>query len=104
MDKKPKEIAEDTAYNIDEEQRGINFGLMKFRKERPEFAKAFMDMWRKSKEGEALPLKYRELIALAIVLVQHCKPCIFLHTKICIEVGATREEILETAEIAVAMG
>ena len=104
MDKKPKEISEDTAYSIHEEQRGINFGLMKFRKERPEFVKSFMDMWRKSKEGDKLPLKYRELIALAIVLVQHCKPCIFLHTRICLEVGASREEILETAEVAVAMG
>uniref|UniRef100_A0A7C4U934 Carboxymuconolactone decarboxylase family protein n=1 Tax=candidate division WOR-3 bacterium TaxID=2052148 RepID=A0A7C4U934_UNCW3 len=104
IEKKREEISRETAFNQDEEQKGINYSLNKFRKEREEFAKSFLDMWRKPKVEGVVPLKYKELAALAIVLVQHCKPCIFLHTKICLDIGCTREEILEMAEVAISMG
>jgi len=100
--KKPKELANEKAYEAELEQRALNYGLMKFRKEREKFAGKFMDLWRTSKKG-VIPIKYKELMELAIVLVQHCKPCIFLHTKICLDIGATRDEILEAAEVAVVM-
>ncbi len=100
--RKPKDLANEKAREAELEQRALNYGLMRFRKEREKFAAKFMDLWRTSKEG-TIPQKYKELMELSIVLVQHCKPCIFLHTKICLDNGATRDEILEAAEVAVAM-
>lgn len=104
IEKRREDISKETSFNQNEEQKGINYSLNKFRKEREEFVKSFLEMWRKSKSEGTIPLKYKELAALAIVLVQHCKPCIFLHTKICLDVGCSREEILEIAEVAVSMG
>lgn len=54
------------------------------------------------KEGE-LTVKEKELIALAIGLAMRCKPCIYLHTYKCLDVGATREQIIEAAGVAVMM-
>ncbi len=101
--KKPK-ISFLKAQEAEEEQKGINLGLTKFRREKPEIASKFLELWRETKKESVIPLKYKELMQLAIVIVQHCKPCIFLHTKICLEAGATKEEILDTAGIALAMG
>jgi AhpD family alkylhydroperoxidase len=55
------------------------------------------------KEG-ALGLKEKELIALAIGVIQRCKPCIRLHVQNCLKAGATKEQILEAASVAVMMG
>jgi AhpD family alkylhydroperoxidase len=63
-----------------------------------------MNLWRTTKQSSDIPAKYKELIQLAIVLVQHCRPCIMLHTRICVQAGCTREEILDAANIALAMG
>lgn len=104
IEKRREDISKEVSFNQDEEQKGINYSLNKFRKEREAFAKSFLEMWRESKSQGAIPLKYKELTALAIVLTQHCKPCIFLHTMICLDVGCSREEILEIAEVAVSMG
>ncbi len=101
---KAKEIFIKHAQDSDNEQKGINVGLTRYRKNYPDFAKLFLELWRGSKVENPLPLKVKELIALAIVLTQHCKPCIFLHTKICLEVGASVDEIRDTAGIALAMG
>ncbi len=54
------------------------------------------------KDG-ALSLKYKELIALAIGCALRCEPCINLHVKKCLDVGATKEEILDAASVAVMM-
>ncbi len=99
-----EEMLKRRAYDADEEQKLINSALVKFRKRMPNLAQSFMNFWRESKKGDAIPLKMKELMALAIVIVEKCKPCIFLHTKICIEVGASDEEILETAGVALSMG
>jgi AhpD family alkylhydroperoxidase len=41
---------------------------------------------------------------LAIALATHCTPCVVRHTKMSLEQGATKDEILETALVAVGMG
>ncbi|MDD3626378.1 MAG: carboxymuconolactone decarboxylase family protein [bacterium] len=98
---------EETGKNFTEnesEQNSLKKGLRDYRRKNPEFAKAFMEYWRKSKEGVSIPVIYKELMELAITIVQRCKPCIFLHTRLCIESGATIEQIMETTQIAVVMG
>ena len=52
----------------------------------------------------ALTEKTKELISIALAMTSHCLPCIALHVYNAIEFGATKQEILETAEVAVLMG
>ncbi len=54
------------------------------------------------KEG-ALSVRDKELIAMAIGLAHRCTPCIRLHVQGSVKAGATREEILEAAGVAVMM-
>jgi AhpD family alkylhydroperoxidase len=54
------------------------------------------------KDG-ALSLKEKELIALGIGVAMHCEPCIRAHTQKCLAAGATKEQILEAAAVAVVM-
>ena len=51
----------------------------------------------------ALNAKTKELIALGIAVADHCVPCIRAHTSGCLEEGATRDEIMEAASVAVVM-
>ncbi len=53
-------------------------------------------------EGQ-VPVKYRELIALAVAFTTQCPYCIEAHAKAAKKVGATREEISETAFLAAAL-
>ena len=105
MEKKTDKENMTSANSVNEfEQSALKKGLRDFRRKNPEFAKNFMEFWRKSKEGNSVPQVYKELMELAITIVQRCRPCIFLHTRLCLERGATVEQILETSQIAVAMG
>jgi AhpD family alkylhydroperoxidase len=88
----------------EEEQKEISKPQARYRRQAGEAAGAFMQFWRKTKEESAIPAKYKELMQLAIVLTMHCRPCINLHTQICLETGCTRVEILDAANIALAMG
>ncbi len=51
----------------------------------------------------AVPLKYRELMALAVAFTTQCPYCLDVHTAAAKAAGATREEVVETALIAAAM-
>ena len=52
----------------------------------------------------AIDTKMKELMALAIGIAVHCDGCVAYHTKMAHQHGATREEMLETAALAVYMG
>ena len=55
------------------------------------------------REGGALPPKIRELIAVAVACTTQCPYCIEVHTKAAKSLGASREELVETAFIAAAL-
>jgi len=55
------------------------------------------------REDGAVPRKYRELLALAVAFTTQCPYCIEVHTKAAKSVGASKEEITETAMIAAAL-
>ena len=55
------------------------------------------------KDG-ALSCKIKRLIALGIALRAGATVCIIGQTKRAVEAGATRDEVLETTSVAVAMG
>ena len=46
----------------------------------------------------------KELISIGIALVIRCKYCIVFHTYKALEAGATKEEIMEAAMVAVTFG
>ena len=51
----------------------------------------------------AIPVKYKELIALAVALTTQCAYCLEIHKGAAKRAGATEEELAETAFIAVAL-
>ena len=76
----------------------------KFKQELPETMAAH-DAFRDEvyKDG-ALSHKVKRLIALGIALRAGCTACIMYQTKLAVEAGATKAEVLEAVSVAVAMG
>lgn len=54
------------------------------------------------KDG-ALPAKFKEIILIALAVADHSPFCITIHTKLAIEAGASKAEIMEGALLASAM-
>ncbi|WP_181685187.1 carboxymuconolactone decarboxylase family protein [Halorhabdus salina] len=52
----------------------------------------------------ALNTKTKELMSLAVGCAARCENCVLWHLDGALEAGATREEIIETLEVAVLMG
>jgi AhpD family alkylhydroperoxidase len=69
----------------------------------PDTFKGFNTLFSSVMKDGALPLKTKELIALAVGCAVRCEPCISLHVKKCLDAGATKEEILEAASVTVMM-
>jgi AhpD family alkylhydroperoxidase len=51
-----------------------------------------------------LDRKYKELIALGMSIGQSCYGCIEYHVTKAVEFGATRDEVIETTAVALALG
>lgn len=54
-------------------------------------------------EGRAIPLKHRELIALAVGITTQCVYCIDAHSQRAVRAGATEAELAEAAWVATAI-
>jgi AhpD family alkylhydroperoxidase len=50
-----------------------------------------------------IPLKYKELMAVAVALTTQCPYCIEIHTQKAKKAGATQEELAETTLVAAAL-
>jgi len=70
----------------------------------PAFWEAYWGFSQEAKKEGVLSKKIKELICIAIGIAVHCTFCIAIHTKKAIDAGASREEIMETAFVAAAMG
>ena len=70
----------------------------------PNTVDAFSGMFGKLMKDGAITLLEKELVALGIGVAMHCEPCIRMHTQKCLAAGATKEQILEAASVAVIMG
>jgi AhpD family alkylhydroperoxidase len=84
--------------------RETNRRFAELRRERPDEIQAFGEYLKHARKAGALSVKVKELMNLAIALATHCTPCVVRHTKMSLEQGATRDEIVETALVAVGMG
>jgi len=56
-----------------------------------------------AEEGREIPLKYRELIALAVGITTQCVYCIDAHSKAAVKAGATMTELSEASWVATAI-
>lgn len=70
----------------------------------PKEAAAFLNLKHvaERKDG-AIPVKYRELMSVAVALTTQCSYCIEAHIENAVRAGASREEIAETVFIAAAL-
>lgn len=68
-----------------------------------ETVKAFGGLHQAAMHAGALSTREKELIALGIGIAMRCEPCIYSHVRAAVKAGANREQILETASVAVMM-
>jgi len=76
----------------------------KFAQKYPEIGSNFMTLMGSIIQDGKLKSKEKELIALGIAVGLRCLPCIHAHTKSALTMGATEEEIMEAASVAILMG
>jgi len=69
----------------------------------PESFKAFVAFDEAVVKHGVIPLKYKELLAVAVALTTQCPYCIEIHTKKARKAGATDQELAETTLIAAAL-
>ena len=77
--------------------------LKKFGELAPEAFKAFVAFDEAAFANGVIPLKYKELMAVAVALTTQCVYCIDIHTKKAKKAGATEQELAETTMIAAAL-
>ena len=54
-------------------------------------------------QGPAVPLKYKELMAVAVALTTQCPYCIEIHQQRARQAGANDQELAETTLVAAAL-
>src|SRR3954452_18255776 len=69
----------------------------------PEAFKGFVAFDEAAFKGGAIPLKYKELMAVAVALTTQCPYCIEIHSTKAKTAGATERELAETTLIAAAL-
>jgi AhpD family alkylhydroperoxidase len=69
----------------------------------PEVIKGFSALHQSAMKAGALTVVEKELMALAIGLAVRCDNCIYAHVQAAVHAGATREQVLEAAGVAVMM-
>jgi AhpD family alkylhydroperoxidase len=69
----------------------------------PEVMKAFRAFDTASVAQGAIPVKYKELIAVAVALTTQCPYCIDIHSGNARKAGATDSELVEAALVAAAL-
>ena len=93
MSKDFAEIAHDVTAGVGVLQQGA-----------PNPMKAFGALSVAATASKAIDTKTKELMALAIGIAVHCDGCVAYHTKMAHQHGASRDEVAETAVLAVYMG
>lgn len=69
----------------------------------PDAFKAFVAFDEAVIKYGVIPLKYKELMAVAVALTTQCPYCIEIHTKKAKAAGATEQELAETTLLAAAL-
>ena len=69
----------------------------------PEVMKAFWAFDKAAVAAGAIPVKYKELIAVAVALTTQCPYCIDIHSGNARKAGATDAELVEAAMVAASL-
>jgi AhpD family alkylhydroperoxidase len=69
----------------------------------PEVMKAFWAFDKAAVAEGAIPVKYKELIAVAVALTTQCPYCIEIHSNNARKAGATEAELTEAAMVAASL-
>ena len=94
----PGQLEETAVYDMKHLSRMKKMGELA-----PEAFKAFVAFDQAVVAGGVIPLKYKELIAVAVALTTQCPYCIEIHAKKAKKAGATEQELAETTLIAAAL-
>ena len=70
----------------------------------PDAAKAFSALHQGTMKANALTELEKEFIALGIGIAVRCDNCIYAHVEKCVKLGATAQQVLDVATVAVMMG
>jgi len=70
----------------------------------PETVRAFGGLATAASKDGSLSKKLKELMAVSISICLRCEGCIAYHTQAAIKAGASREEFVETVNVAIEMG
>lgn len=91
-----KTTSETRKYRTDMNDKILNSGFKDYNK--------FFALDNKAYVDGVLPAKTKELMGLVGSMVLRCNDCIFYHIDRSIQEGATREELMETMNIALVIG
>src|SRR5580765_2303679 len=69
----------------------------------PQVMKAFWAFDKAAVADGAIPVKYKELIAVAVALTTQCPYCIEIHSNNARKAGATEAELTEAAMVSAAL-
>ena len=71
----------------------------------PDFMEAYNNLYNNGlRAGKALPVKYRELVAIAILSYRTRENAVYLHMKRALRHGATIQELLDAVETSIIPG
>ena len=70
----------------------------------PEPTKEYMKLIESVMSSGKIPVKYKELIFVALSLTQRCDWCLAYHLKLAVDSGVTEDELNEATFIALLMG
>ena len=87
-----------------EATKNITAGMKELSKDIPEVLQGFGAMSKAAKVDNALDMKTKELIALALGVSARCDGCIGFHMEEVVKLGATKAEIVEALGVAIFMG
>lgn len=87
-------------YQSPEDRKYVNKLINSAKKE----AEAFLNLKHTAERSDGIiPVKYRELMSIAVALTTQCAYCIESHIENAVKAGATKEELAETVFIASAI-
>jgi AhpD family alkylhydroperoxidase len=75
-----------------------------YRQASPDSVNAFLALHKTVMKEGHLGLKHKELIATGIAVAARCDGCIASHVGAALRAGATRQELVETIDVALLMG
>ena len=87
-----------------EVETGLSGDLRALRAGAPEVMKGFSALAQAALKPDALDVRTKELIALALAVATRCDGCVAFHAEAAMKQGASRGEVLEAMGMAIYMG